>query len=134
MVSAPKTHQFKADIEFQLLLAQILIGVGRARRGELLSARQFINAFAMRHALGLIRAWIAPVTGKENEEDDLNRFRRFEFQYPGIGQTLAALQQMDVEASAKELLRVIKSLGQDQLTQIQHSQIKVIVDRLGWEL
>ena len=134
IASIPKTHAFNADIEFQLFLSQILIGVGRARRGELLSAGQFISTFAMNHALGLIRSWIVPVTGKETDEDDLNRFRRFEFQYPEIGMTLTALQRMDVESSAKELLRVIKLLGRDQLSDAQKTQIKVIVDRLGWEL
>ena len=134
IASIPKDPVFDANIEFQLFLSQILIGVGRARRGELLSARQFISSFAMNHALGLVRYWIAPAAGKETDEDDLNRFRRFEFQYPQIGNALAALQHLDVESSAKELLRVVTTLGQDHLSEIQQAQTKVIVDRLGWEL
>lgn len=51
MAAIPKTRQFNADIEFQLLLSQILIGVGRVRQGELLSAGQFIHSFAMNHGL-----------------------------------------------------------------------------------
>lgn len=130
----PKNSGFDANREFQLLLSQILIGVGRARRGELLSARQFISSFAMNHALGLIRYWIAPAPGRETDEDDLNRSRRFEFQYPEIGSALTALQQLGVEASARELLRVVTTLGHDHLSEIQQSQTKVILTRLGWEL
>jgi len=134
IASTPRPHQFNADIEFQLFLSQILIGVGRARRGELLSAGQFINSFAMNHALGLIRSWLAPIAGRESAEDDLNRFRRVEFQYPEIGSALIAIQQMDIESAAKELLRIIKLHGGDHLSERQQSQIKVVTDRLDWEL
>ena len=134
IASTPRSHQFNADIEFQLFLAQILIGVGRARRGELLSAGQFINSFAVNHALGLIRSWLVPVAGRESDEDDLNRFRRVEFQYPEISRALNIIQQMDVEPAAKELLRTIKLHGGDRLSERQQSQIKVITDRLDWEL
>jgi hypothetical protein len=41
---------------------------------------------------------------------------------------------MDLETAAKELLRVIRLVGRDELTDRQHSQIKVVVDRLAWEL
>jgi hypothetical protein len=111
-----------------------LIGVGRARRGELLSSAQFIHTFAVNHAFGLVRSWLSPAAGTELHEDDLNRFRRFEFQYPEIGMALESLRQMDVETSAKELVSLVKTLGRGQLTQGQLVQIQVVADRLGWRL
>lgn len=133
IASRPKEGSLNIAIEFELFLSQILIGVGRARRGELLSARQFINSFAMSHVLGLIRAWLTPVTGTENDEDDLNRFRRFEFQYPDVGKALAVIQQLEIEPSAREMLGVIRTLGQDQITKAQQKQIEVVERRLGWK-
>jgi hypothetical protein len=87
----------------------------------------------MNHGLGLVRSWISPTAGDKTDENDLNRFRRFEFQYPNIGEPLEILQQLDVESSAKELLRVVRNVGRNSLSDLQQAQIKVIADRLGWD-
>jgi hypothetical protein len=129
-----KTHAFNAEAEFELFLGQILIGVGRARRGELLSAGQFVDTFAMNHALGLIRSWSSSIDASQTVEDDLNRFRRFEFQYAEIGTALQSLRLMDVESSAKELLKIVRDVGKSSLSESQLRQMKVVIDRLGWQL
>jgi hypothetical protein len=128
--SVPKP--FDAKTEFELFLATMLIGVGRARRGETLIAGQQIRSYCMRHALGLIRQWVPVAAGTENSGDSLDRFRRFEIQYPEIATQLETLQQTDVEASAKGLLHLILSLGESALTEAQLHQVYVVRNRLGW--
>jgi len=105
-----------------------------APEGVIYSAQGNSFAHMPNYALGLVRIWLAPKAGNGADEDDPNRFRRLESQYPEIGRTLEVLQRMDVESSAKELLRLIKNLGTDHLSEVRQSQIKVAVDRLGWEL
>ena len=128
--SVPKP--FDAKTEFELFLATMLIGVGRARRGETLIAGQQIRSYCLRHALGLIRQWVPVAAGTENSGDSLDRFRRFEFQYPEIALQLEALQQTDVEASAKGLLHLVLELGEVALTEAQLHQVYVVRNRLGW--
>lgn len=128
--SVPKPFDDKT--EFELFLATLLIGVGRARRGETLVAGQQIRSYCTRHALGLIREWVPVAAGTENSGDSLDRFRRFEVQYPEIAAQLEALQQTDVEASAKGLLHLILSLGEAALNEAQLHQVYVVRNRLGW--
>ena len=92
--SIPKPIDVKT--EFELFLSQLLIGVGRARRGETLTAGQFIRAYSVNHVLGLLRIWATPVEGTELAVDSFNRFRRFEWQHPELAARLEELQQLQI--------------------------------------
>jgi len=118
--------------EFELFLCQLLIGVGRARRGEQLIAAQHVRSWAINNLLGLVRLNLAPVAGSEPKQDNLNRYRRFEQQYPQLGERLELAQQKPIEACARELLHIAIEVCGDSLGQRELHQIFVIRERLGW--
>jgi hypothetical protein len=120
--------------EWELFLALLLIGVGRARRGEVLIAGQFVRSYCLNHVLGFVRDWQPPMAGTETKEDSFNRYRRFEQQYPELGEQLEKLTQLPVEQAALGYLEFALSLGAGKLTEAQHSAALLIANRFGWGL
>ena len=125
----PKT--FTVEEDWSLFLATILIAIGRARRGEKLIAGQGIRTRALNHALGLLRAARQPQDGTANYEDNLDRFRRVEIQFPQEAKILNEISQLPVEAGAKALLDFVITLG--ILNEKQLLYANVLRDRCGWE-
>lgn len=125
-----KGGTFEEEREWELLLAHILIGVGRARRGEVLIAGQQIRSYMLRHVIGFVRDRLTPVPGTETVEDNLDRFRRFEKQYPAEGARLDHILQLPVEDAARGLLDF--TLGLDGFSEKQEGQAEVVRERLGW--
>ena len=117
---------------FELFLSQLLIGVGRARRGEILIASQHVRSWAMANAVTMLRAWAEIDPSSTAKTDTLNGFRRFEQQYPKLGARLEEITQMPVEACAKELLHLIQPFVVDHLDEKHQHQIYVVRHRLNW--
>ncbi len=122
--------EFDWPKEFELFVSLILIGAGRARRGEVLVAGQFIRSFALRNLLGLIRAAHAPVPGTESKEDNLDRFRRFEVQYPSLGRRIENALQKELDAAALDLLNIAAELRPMSVREAK--QIATVKQRMGW--
>lgn len=113
--------------ELELFLSLILIGVGRARRGEVLAAEQHIKGYALNHALRLIRL-AKPVDA--SKKDSLNAYRRFEFDYPELGRELQDVMLRPTEESAKSLAAlVLREINSDDH---ELALYRVVADRLGW--
>jgi hypothetical protein len=127
-----KTHEspFEEEKEWGLFLALILIAVGRARRGEVLIAGQAIRSYYLKHVLGFVRDRRKPAVGTEGLEDNLDRFRRFEKQYPTEAARIESILQLPVEESAREQLEFVLSLG--GFSEMQLDQTAVVKNRLGW--
>ncbi len=121
---------FNWDDEFELFLSLMLIDIGRYRRGEILIAGQFVRSHCVNHLLGLIRDIQKPSPGYAELEDSFNRYRRFDFQYPGIALRIEEALQMRVGESAKVLLQLAIELK--QLTPRAEAQVLAIKNRLGW--
>jgi hypothetical protein len=121
---------FEEDKEWGLFLALILIAVGRARRGEVLIAGQAIRSYYLKHVLGFVRDRKNPVPGTEGLEDNLDRFRRFEKQFPTEAARIESILQMPVEQSAREQLEFVLSLG--GFSPVHLGQADVVKKRLGW--
>ena len=121
---------FDEQKEWGLFLALILIGVGRARRGEVLIAGQAIRSYYLKHVLGFVRDRREPQPGTERLEDNLDRFRRFEKQYPVEAARIESILQLPVEQSAREQLVFVLSLGGFSPQQL--AQAEVVQVRLGW--
>jgi len=114
--------------ELELFLSLILIGVGRARRGEVLAAEQHIKSYALNHALRLVRL-ANPV--ESSMMDSLNSYRRFEFDYPEMGRELAMVMRMPTEESARALaVLVLREIRGDDH---EFELYRVVADRLGWD-
>lgn len=113
--------------DFELFLSLILIGVGRARRGEILAAEQHIKGLALNHALRLVRL-AKPVSA--SKKDSLNAYRRFEQDYPELGSELERLLLMPAEAAAKGLCSVL--MREFNATEKERAQYQVVAARLNW--
>jgi hypothetical protein len=96
-VEAPSDRWLSAQ-----LLGNLLVGGGRAARGELLSARLFVAGHAAGHLLRLLSRHVpaeADVT-----LDDLDPFRRFERAYPRLGAEVNAALALAPLGAATALL------------------------------
>lgn len=97
------TSLFDARREFAILLATLLVGAGRARRGETLSASGALRGRAVEVLLGLL-AQLG--TADRTMLDDLDVRRRFERAYPEIGAELERAQQKQPAVLALKLLEI----------------------------
>ncbi|MBD3943622.1 hypothetical protein IF188_18175 [Microbacterium sp. NEAU-LLC] len=88
-----------AASEAGLVFVKLLVGYGRARRGERIVAGQFVRTWAVGHMIRTIRARIEPVTGVR--EDALEPARRFDAAYPEIAVRLDAVLSQAVEDAAR---------------------------------
>ena len=81
----------------EVFLTALLVGVGRARRGEVLSGGASVRGLALEHLLVLLRSSVP---------DNLDPRRRFEFAHPRLGAELIAAQELPVEACARAMLEI----------------------------
>lgn len=112
------------DTEVELFLSLIQIGVGRYRRGEQIAADQHIKSYALEKLLGLIRE-VKPVA--TSRADSLNRFRRFEFDYPLLGKRIQSAMRLDAENCAKEFVAIALEL------ELAPNKIQGIKEILKWQ-
>lgn len=89
------------------LLGNLLVGGGRAARGELLSARLFVAGHATGHLLRLLARHVPPEA--EAALDDLDPFRRFERAYPRLAARVDAALSRPPREAAVGLLHIAAS-------------------------
>jgi hypothetical protein len=77
-----------ARTAFGMFLTNVLVGAGRARRGERLSGAQFVKSLSVRWLLELLHSLPAERSGLL---DDLDPFRRFDLVHRQLAQELEAL-------------------------------------------
>ncbi|NDJ75948.1 MAG: hypothetical protein GYB65_06790 [Chloroflexi bacterium] len=94
-------------------LTALLIGIGRYRRGELLSARQLITVTAPQALLRLIARFLPPE--QPAPLDNIDPLRRFEQAYPEIGGTINALLRLELDQAAVDLLDLGERLLRDRV-------------------
>lgn len=103
------------------LLTDIFIGFGRYKRGEKISAHYFIKEKALRQLLLLIEKNI-----DNNEIDNLDNidpFRRFEYNYPELALEINEIIAVEIFAAAEKILKFL----QEQLGEILNfSQLKTV--------
>lgn len=94
---------FDAQRTFDTMISNILVGAMRAKRGETLSAHAFIKHHAL-YAFMTI-CWHQLSTDSPHQ-DSLDPFRRFEQQFPEIGQKLTSIMEASVQEAALALLQL----------------------------
>jgi hypothetical protein len=114
-------------VELELFLSLIVLGVGRARRGETIAADQHIKSYAVERLLKVIRA-LSPISG--GRHDSLNAFRRFELDYPALGAHIAMHMLQPAEVCAKGLLHLAKT--ELPLSSAQQDQLSAVKTILEW--
>lgn len=93
----PKSHETVED-HLAIIYTLLMIAIGRARRGELLIAGQFIRSYAALHLIKAVKKTID--SADLTKRDLLDPWRRFEWEYPEIAVNLNDALAKDVEASA----------------------------------
>jgi hypothetical protein len=126
--TTPASAQDADDI--QLFLSHLLIGTGRARRGELLAANLSIRGHAMRHLLPVWRHRVEPQDAAAL--DTLEPNRRFELAYPWSAMELADALAHDPEPAARELLDVAERVLADGWEHWPTAGVDAIRARLDW--
>lgn len=123
----PKPNdQMDLTRDFSVFLASLLIGVGRARRGEVLSGSALIRGQAVDHLLSAIVGH----DGSDPRADNLDVRRRFEQVHPDAH--LGELLDLDVESAARELLLRAETLLCLHWPAYPSDDVAVVRERLGW--
>jgi hypothetical protein len=112
-----------------VFLAALLVGVGRARRGEILSGSGSVRGLALDHLLVLL-CTLVPATGSERL-DNLDQRRRFELVHPALGLELGLALEQPVEECARDLLVIAEEQLADWV-EFPAEAVAVVRARLGW--
>jgi hypothetical protein len=114
--------------ETRIALVKLLVGAGRARRGELLTANRNIRGEALEH---LLAAWAAALPGDRRALDSLDPHRRFETVHPQLAARVDRALRLDPEAVARALLELAEeTLGHRH--DFPAAGVAAIRRRLGW--
>lgn len=106
-ITHKQTKAFDPETEYELFISLLYIGVGRVKRGEIIAGSQHIKSYALNHLLGLIRHYQQAVS---DSSDSLNRYRRFERDFPRLGARLAALVEDDSLVCARGMVEIAAEL------------------------
>jgi predicted nucleotidyltransferase len=113
----------------RIALVKLLVGVGRARRGELLTANRNIRGEALEH---LLAAWAAALPGDRTALDTLDPHRRFEHAHPELAARADTALRLHPETAARALLELIEETLGDR-ADFPVDAATTIRRRLGWD-
>ena len=122
--------RFDPENDARLVLVKILIGVGRARRGEVLNAGEFIRIWAVRHLVRAIRGRFADAS--TSARDAIDPVRRFEVDHPEWGARIADALAAPVEDAARRLLRITRGVLEPDWPSFPSRAADAVERRLGW--
>lgn len=114
-----------------ILLAVALIGVGRARRGERLSANALIRGVAAEAFARAIAASVVPEL--DARLDSLDATRRFDLAYPAVAERMDALLASPVEDCARGLVDLAVDVLGIGGAGVPLRGLTAVRRRLGWE-
>jgi hypothetical protein len=102
--AATRAEAAQADPAFLAgqFVTNLLVGVARHRRGEMLSGHEFVKMHALEHLLRLVAAVVTP--DDPEAVDDLNPWRRVEQGFPGIAAAVNAALALPVPDAAGAML------------------------------
>ena len=115
-------------VDFRHFLSLLLIGVGRSRRGELLTAGQGIRSYA----LSVLMRVFAREFPRDARLDRLDALRRFEIVHPVLGRNIAAALEQSPEQAARTLLQIAEDNLSKSWLQYPIEDVRVIKEALGW--
>lgn len=113
-----------AAAEAGLIYVKLLVGHGRARRGERIIGGHFVRVWAIGHLLRVIRQRLTPDVAAE--EDPLEPARRFDAAYPGISARLDAVLATPVETAARGVAALTRDLLEPGWTEFPSAAADVV--------
>ncbi len=113
-----------------VFFAQILVGVGRTRRGEVLSGAEVIRSEATATLIDLVSARLEPAD--PGSRDNLDRRRRFEKSFPDAARRIGDALDGSPEGAARQLLTIADDLLAPGWSAYQARGARAIRVRLGW--
>jgi hypothetical protein len=112
-----------------LLLTQVLVGVGRYRRGEVLSASGLIRGEAVNHLLAAVAARKGMAS---TNLDSLDPRRRVEKDFAELGVELEQAVRHDPETAARRLVDIAERELSHGWPEFPHRGLTALRRRLGW--
>ena len=107
-----------------------LIGVGRARRGEVLNAGQFVRSWAAQCLVRAIRGRFA--SRSTTLRDTIDPVRRFERDFPEWAAQIAAALEAPVEDAARALFGLTREILEPGWDEFPSRAADAIAARFGW--
>lgn len=118
-----------AGREARLMITQVHSGVGRARRGEVLSASGLVRYEAINH---LLRALAARLPLEIDRLDPLDPRRRFDFVHPELAGRLEQAVLLPVEDAARAILDLAEERLAPGWDDFPHAGLTAVRERMGW--
>lgn len=113
-----------------LFCSLLLIGVGRARRGELVAANAHVRSYALSELLDLVGAFVSADSAVLR--DGLDPRRRVEARFGEVGIRIGAALDLPVEACARELLDLAETVVAPHMPSWPTEGAAVVRRVLGW--
>lgn len=114
--------------DFRHFLSVLVIQVGRARRGELLTAGQGIRGTATMALLKVLTRRLPA----DPRLDRLDVSRRFEFAHPELGKLLAEAMTQNPEDVAKSLLRISENHLASLWQEYPSREVNIVKEVFSW--
>lgn len=127
-LAAPSEERAANDM--RLILVKLLIGVGRARRGEVLNGSNFVRGWAVELLARVVRARIP--SQLPSSRDKIDPLRRFERGYPELAARIDTALAQDVESAAHGLFDVARDVLEPGWDGFPSDAADAVAARLGW--
>lgn len=114
--------------DFRHFLSVLVIQVGRARRGESLTAGQGIRGTATSALLKVLTRRLPA----DSRLDRLDVSRRFEFTHPELGKLMSEAMKQEPEEVAKNLLRLAENHLAPLWPDYPVREVNIVKDVLSW--
>lgn len=128
---AASSDTFDPVNDTRLVLVKLLIGVGRARRGETLVAGSFVRQWAVQHLVRAVRGRFP--SRSTTHRDAIDPVRRFELDFPGEAAAIADAVAQPVEPAAHALFRLTRRLLEPDWDAFPRRGADAVAARLGWD-
>jgi hypothetical protein len=115
------------ELLIEQFITNLVVGIGRYNRGEIISAHQFVKTSALKKLLLLIE--------KNNDLDkniildNLDPLRRFEFVYPELGAEINNLLLKPIPKAAEELLNILERELPEEIKIKHEKSINIIFEK-----
>lgn len=116
--------------DVRLVLVKLLVGVGRARRGEMLVAGSLVRQWAVQHLVRAIRGRFPERS--TSSRDEIDPARRFETDFPAEASRIASALAAPVETAAREVFAATRDILEPGWADFPAHAADVVARRLGW--